>query len=288
MRRIGGGILACVFATMLVVAGVSTPASPLGADPAVWKPISAPAPAWYTPELHARVLAAGPSGVPLPDEAAIPVSSLAFLGIRPGALLIINGGTLCSSNFVFQSGTQRYIGTAGHCGDVGSQVTMVFLPLGLADIGTIVQSTGENSDLGNDFALISIDPALNQYVSPSMAHWGGPTGVYRASGPAPILHSGWGLGAGTGGTPRAGLGVQWTPNEWIFESVITPGDSGSGAIVAGGLAAGNITSIHVNSGRFPFAFMGGTSMERIMQMVGGLELATCAPIPWPLPGCPPL
>jgi hypothetical protein len=253
---------------------------------AEWKPLKAAVPAWYSQELHARVLAAGPAGVAVPAEAEIPTSSLTYLGIRPGQLILLSGGAMCTSNFVFRSGSQHYIGTAGHCGNTGEQVTMLFLPLGLVDIGNVVQSTGAGSTLGNDFALISIKQSLNQYVSPSLAHWGGPTGVYTGNGPAVVMHTGWGLGIGTGGTPRAGLGIEWTANEWIFEGAVTFGDSGSGAIVAGGLAAGNITSIHVNSGRFPFVFNAGTSMRRIMQMVGGLQLATCPAIPWPLPGCP--
>lgn len=250
-----------------------------------WKTLKEAAPSWYTHELHQKVLAAGPQGVALPAGIDIPTSSLVFQGIRPGQLIILGGGSLCTSNFVFTNGGNFFIGTAGHCGNVGDQVTMLFLPVGLVDIGQVVLSTGD-AGIGNDFALISIDPALNQYVSPSLAYWGGPTGVYTGSGPAVVQHAGWGLVVGTGGTPRVGLGVTWTPNEWRFEGVITPGDSGSGAIVLGGLAAGNITHIAVNGGVVPPVFMTGTSMTKIMQIASGYQLATCSAIPWPLPGCP--
>ena len=272
----------------VLFAVVAPPISSAGsvASPLRWRTLEAPAPSWYTPQLHAQVLAAGSSGVAIPPTVDIPMSSLVFLGIRPGQLIIIDGGTLCTSNFVFTSGGNFYIGTAGHCGNVGSQVTMLFLPVGLVDIGNIVYSTGD-AGIGHDFALISIHPDLNQYVSPSLAYWGGPTGVYTGTGPEVVEHAGWGLVVGTGGTPRAGLGVEWTSNEWIFEGLITPGDSGSGAVVLGGQAAGNITHIAVNGGMIPPVFNAGTSMTKIMQLIGsGYQLATCAHIPWPLAGCP--
>ena len=270
----------------LVVAVPSLSGAGLVGEALQWRTLKAPAPSWYTPALHEQVLAAGTQGVPLPADADIPASSLAFLGIRPGQLLIIDGGTLCTSNFVFTNGGNFFIGTAGHCGNEGDQVTMLYLPGGLVDIGNIVYSTGD-AGIGHDFALISIKPALNGDVSPSMAHWGGPTGVYTGSGPEVVLHSGWGLVVGTGGTPRAGVGVEWTANEWRFEGVITPGDSGSAARVLGGQAAGNITHIAVDGGVFPPVFNAGTSMTKIMQLIGGTyQLATCSAIPWPLPDCP--
>lgn len=121
-----------------------------------------------------------------------------------------------------------------------------------------------------------------------MAYWGGPTGSYGGSGPAVVQHAGWGLVIGTGGTPRVGLGVEFGPDSWRFAGAITFGDSGSGANVVGGLAAGNITHIAVDTREFPPVFMAGTSIAKIRQIVGsGYRLATCGlAIPWPLPGCP--
>jgi hypothetical protein len=278
-------LMAGALTAVLAVPAVSA-APALDLTGPVWKAIRAPVPAWATWGLHERVMAAGPQGVPIPEEANIPVSSLGFLGIRPGQLLLIFGDdtiSLCTSNFVFQSGSQYYIGTAGHCGSVGDEVDMVFLPNGIANIGRIVKSTGDKG-IGNDFALIEIHQTLNQWVSPSMAFWGGPTAAYGDSGPALVEHVGWGLVVGTGGTPRVGLGVEWTPDEWRFEGVITFGDSGSGANVVHGLAAGNIThiSVHLNT----LTVAAGTSIQKILQLAG-VPLATCpTAIPWPLPGCP--
>jgi hypothetical protein len=277
------------FAAAALVAMLAAPAvsgAGLVGKALQWKTLKAPAPDWYTPELHQKVLAAGARGVAIPEGADIPASSLTFLGIRPGQLIIIDGGTLCTSNFVFTNSAGEYfIGTAGHCGNVGNQVTMLYLPDGLVDIGNIVLSTGD-AGIGKDFALIKIKPALYPDVSPSMAYWGGPSGTYTGTGPAVVQHAGWGLVVGTGGTPRVGLGVEWTANEWRFEGVISFGDSGSGAIVLGGQAAGNITHLAVNTAVFPPVFMAGTSMTKIKQIASGYTLATCPAIPWPLPGCP--
>lgn len=284
-RRISLVVAAASIAVMLAAPAISN-AGLLGGESITWRTLAEPAPAWYTPELHRQVLAAGPRGVAIPDGVTIPTSSLAFLGIRPGQLLIIEGGTLCTSNFVFTSGGNFFIGTAGHCGEVGDQVTMLYLPGGLVNIGNVVLSTGD-AGIGNDFALISINPALSGDVSPSMAHWGGPTGVYTGSAPAVVVHSGWGAVIGTGGTPRAGIGVDFEGPDWRFAGAITPGDSGSGATVFGGPAVGNITHIAVDSREFPPVFMTGTSIAKILQIAGGYTLATCPlAIPWPLPGCP--
>lgn len=283
--------IAIAFAAAALAAVVAAPVvsnAGLLSNALQWKVLKAPAPSWFTPELHQKVLAAGAKGVALPTEAAIPASSLTFLGIRPGQLIIVGDGSLCTSNFVFRNGVGEYfIGTAGHCGSVGQQVTMLYLPGLLVDIGNISYSTGD-AGIGNDFALIKIKPELYGDISPSMAYWGGPTGSYAGTGPAVVQHAGWGLVVGTGGTPRVGLGVDWSGNGmWRFEGVITPGDSGSGAIVLGGLAAGNITHIAVNGALFPPVFNAGTSMQKIQQLIGGgYVLQTCPIIPWPLPGCP--
>jgi len=292
-RRRWSGLVAICALFALGVAPAASSASGVGAlTGAQWRTLKPPAaPAWYTPELHRRVLAAGPQGVAIPREAAIPASSLAFLGIRPGQLIILNNdasGTtsLCTSNFIFNDTAGNYfVGTAGHCGVVGDSVDMLFLPVGLVNIGTVVRSTGD-AGIGNDFALISINPSLYQYVSPSMAFWGGPTGANTADTIQVVKHVGWGLVIGTGGTPRLGVGTEFGPNSWWFVGAITPGDSGSAANTVGGLAAGNITHIAVDLNHLGDAT--GTSISKILQILGsGYQLTTCASgLPWPLLGCP--
>jgi hypothetical protein len=303
MRRLGLVVVALALVVPLTVSARIQP-----------RTLKGPVPSWWTNELRGLVRAAGAKGLRLPQDVSrsIPVSSLAFLGIRPGQLLLIDNvkartTSLCTSNFVFTSGSATtakrekkgvaaaapnyFIGTAGHCGLVGDPVTMIFAPLGLVEIGTIVKSRSSANNVGAvDFALISINPALAQYVSPSMAHWGGPTGAFTGSGVQIVQHTGWGLVVGTGGTPRAGVAYEWNRQaEWRFEGVIAPGDSGSGAIVAGGLAAGNITHIAVDTGETVPAWNGGTTITSILSYIGsGYTLATCSlAVPWPLPGCPP-
>lgn len=266
----------------LAAPSIASPAPTVTAPTVTAIPLKAPAPAWYTPELHAKVLAAGAAGVPIPEEAAVPMSSLAFLGIRPGQFIIV-GDSLCSSNFVFRNGANYAIGTAGHCGGVGAPVTMLTAPRGLVNIGNVTKSV--NGGIGNDFALISIKPELNNYVSPSMAIWGGPKGAHTSGIPLLVRHVGWGAGIGAGGTPRVGIGLTWNPaNRWTFIGTIAPIDSGSGAIDPQWKAVGNIT--HLLVGPVPnLHTAAGTSMTRI-SAIAGLPLATCGPSPWPLYGCP--
>ncbi|MFY9587621.1 MAG: hypothetical protein WAT66_09215 [Actinomycetota bacterium] len=279
-------VAAALLAVLALPAGAAGALTLKPADVA-WKKIAQPAlPSWATWDLHRKVVAAGPKGLAIPTSTDVPASSLAFLGIRPGQLLVLfsaDGTTisLCTSNFIFSNGSQFFVGMAGHCGLPGDDVDMLFLPGGLVNIGKVVMSTGD-AGVGNDFGLISIDPSLNQWVSPSMAYWGGPTGAYAGTGPAVVEHAGWGAVIGTGGTPRVGLGITWTNREWRFEGLITPGDSGSAANVLGGLAAGNITHITVD-----LTIAAGTSIQKILQLAGGYQLQTCSQaIPWPLPGCP--
>jgi len=278
-------LLAVALLSMSLVVPLAARSTPTASAP-VFQKISTKAPAWYTRAVQQKVIAAGPKGYQIPKEYSITTSSLAFLGIRPGQLILVSNGSLCTTNFVFRDGSNYAIGTAGHCGNVGDQVTMLTAPQVLLDIGTITKSTGDAGQ-GNDFALISIKPALNRFVSPSMAFWGGPTAAYAGTKtPTIVKHIGWGLVIGTGGTPRVGVGVSYsTAGEWRFEGAIVNGDSGSGAIAGDNTAVGNITHIVVNSGRLPIVWFAGTSIARILN-IAGLPLATCKAIPWPLYGCP--
>lgn len=260
-----------------------------------FRPLKAPRPAWLTDELHAQVVAAGAQGVPVPAGADIPTSGLAFTGIRPGAWMLSPAG--CTMNFVFGTPGNYTIGTAGHCTlSPGDQVILVVVgPLSptpiLVHVGNTISTTGDNGP-GNDFALVSIFPALQSWVSPSMAHWGGPTRGYTGGAVTPLVHSGHGLVIGTGGTPRAALGLYYDVQTgrqtayWAGATML--GDSGSAIQTATGEAYANITHIVVNTA-FPGADSAGTKLSRILQLTGGRPLATCASrVPWPAAGCPPV
>jgi hypothetical protein len=239
--------------------------------------LKAPTPSWYTPELHQQVLEAGAEGVPIPSGVEVPQSALAFQGIRPGSWMI--SPAWCTTNFVFGSSSNYYIGTAGHCTDVGDEVTIVAAPGVLMNIGTTVTSV--DGGVGNDFALIDISPEMEQYVNPSMAVIAGPTASQHPAFGDPILHVGHGVGIGTGGTPRAGVVTYLSGDAYGWTGAASPGDSGSGVRNAAGPAAGNLTHLVVGTDTLP-AIIAGTSIGRIQQ-IAGLPLATASLVPDPLP-----
>jgi hypothetical protein len=267
--------------------------------------LSKPKPAWYTPEFHQRVKASGTQGVPLPEESGIDIeqSGLAFTGIRPGAWMF--SPSWCTMNFIFHGtttttsggtkangggkkttttsgggGSGWYIGTAGHCAEVGDEVTLLAAPGGLMVIGKTVKSV--DGGLGHDFALVEIYPEMVQYINPSMTHWGGPTGTNPdvAVGD-PVVHSGHGLVIGTGGTPRAGVvtHVEGTAYGWDGAGIF--GDSGSAVRHVGGLAEGNLTHLVVDTRWLP-AFIAGTTAEE-MERIAGVPICDAPLVPNPLP-----
>lgn len=242
-----------------------------------------PKPDWYTAELHAKVVAAGKQGksVPLPDGVDYPTSGLAFTGIRPGAWIIAPSG--CTTNFVFGSSGNYSIGTAGHCAEVGDEVTLIAAPGVLMNIGKTVKSV--DNGIGNDFALIDIYPAMQQYVTPSMAYFGGPTATGDPQFGDLVEHAGHGLVVGTGGTPRAGVVVYRGSGEnggdaFAWDGAAAPGDSGSAVREATGEAAGNLTHLVVG-GKYVPGVVAGTSIDRMLR-IAGKSLATAPNLPDPL------
>ena len=305
-------LLAAVIAAVLATpATASTSVVPEGAIPleggGYAQELKRDKPAWYTPELHKRVVAAGAEGVPIPHNADIPASGLAFTGIRPGAWMF--SPSWCTMNFIFGGtttttstttkvkgngggkktsggGSGWYIGTAGHCAEVGDEVTLIAAPGLLMNIGKTVKSY--NAGVGKDFALVEIYPEMVQYINPSMTHWGGPTGTNPdvAIGD-PIVHSGHGLVIGTGGTPRAGVVTYVgngdnnaeTADGW--DGAARLGDSGSAVRHADGRAEGNLTHLVVGTEYAP-AFIAGTTAE-YMEQLAGLPICDAPLIPNPLP-----
>lgn len=239
--------------------------------------LKAAQPDWYTPRLHQRVLAAAErgEGVPVPAGADHDTSGLAFTGIRPGAWIISPSG--CTTNFVFGSASNYFIGTAGHCASVGDEVTVIAAPGVLMNIGTTVKSVDKG--VGNDFALIDVRPSMEQYVNPSMAYFGGPT---AAGSPQPgdvVEHSGHGLVIGTGGTPRAGAVVYRSAGAFAWVGAASPGDSGSAVRLASGEAAGALTHLVVG-GKYLPGNVAGTTIAR-MRNIAGKPLATAPDGPDP-------
>jgi hypothetical protein len=258
------------------------------------------------------------SGTQAAGPALISFAGAGFFGIRPGAwVLLINGNSVgwCSLAHVYGSAGAYEISTAGHCGKPGDVATVVgvvgdSVPV-LLDFGTF--RTSHDGGLGNDWALISILPQYQPLTTPTMAFWGGPIGMYRATGevldvnltgnnpsitpnakPAlvqQLVHYGHGTGIGAGGTPRAAAAIAWLPSHFMFSGAITPGDSGSGANTLTGdtvgsnrQAAGIITHIWVDPlMRDGVGIMGGT---RATQVGATLANGQVVPYPAPAPGLP--
>jgi hypothetical protein len=228
-------------------------------------PLKAATPAWFTDDLAAQVEAANGAPLAAPTDAPLPGE----VGIRPGSWMIAPAG--CTMNFVFGSPGSYSIGTAGHCGKAGEDVVLLTLAPGganpvLVDVGTVQKSV--DGGIGNDFALVSIRPELQSWVSPTIAVVAGPCGSYTGSGPEAVVHYGHGLAVGTGGTPRAGLALTWESSAYGWSGVAAPGDSGSAVRVNTGMqAAGDLTHLVVDTNWLP-SYIAGTRMSRILQIAG--------------------
>ena len=242
-----------------------------------------------------------------------------YFGIRPGAwLLFISGNSIgwCSAAHVYGSPGSYDISTAGHCGKAGDIATVVGVvgnrnPV-LIDFGKIARST--DGGLGKDHAMIDIAPQWQNLVTPTMAFWGGPIGVFTKTGdvaslnvsgngsispsvnPDPflaqqILHYGHGTGIGAGGTPRSGTAISWRATQFMFFGLLTPGDSGSASNTLTGdsvgavhEAAGINTHIYVDPlMRQGMGIMGGTRVTAVGTPANGLPVAVPVPTPLGLP-----
>lgn len=283
-------IVALVASSLLAPAGAAGPVSDdslleLGGGRRVVE-LDAPVPDWYTQALHRKVKAAGRQGVPVPADAPAEYSNPAFTGIRPGAWIVSPAG--CTTNFVFGSAGSYHIGTAGHCTEVGDEVTLVALPGVLMTIGRTVVSVNEG--VGRDFALIEIYPEMQDLVNPSMSYFGGPSGGGEPAIGDVVVHSGHGLVIGTGGTARAGLVTyvgDGDPEEpsglsaaFGWDGAASPGDSGSAVRNALGAASGNLTHLVVGTEFLP-AFIAGTTAS-LMESLAGMPIASASLVPDPL------
>lgn len=226
-------------------------------------------PDWFTPTLEQEVLAAGGQPVAAPNDAPLPSE----VGIRPGAWMISPSG--CTMNFVFTKGGAYAIGTAGHCVEkTGEPVVILTLTPGsnesvLLEIGKVLAF--RDNGIGDDFALVSVRPELNSWVSGTMALIGGPCGQYTGSGPETVWHYGHGLAIGTGGTPRSGVSLNWTNTAYGWDGAGIFGDSGSGVRVTDLKAAGNLTHLVVDTRWLP-SYIAGTRISRMLQIAKGWAL----------------
>lgn len=184
-------------------------------------------------------------------------------GIRPGSLIQMPSGSFCTLNFVFADETKTYVGTAGHCIDVGERAR---LPSAGQEIGTAVFSSPFS--FGRDFALIEVDPEDLEMVDPEICFWGGPTAAYQGGSVQGRMVRSVGHGwASTFGNapPRPGVGIgQWN-DERHFEYTgnLRRGDSGSPVRFDTGEALGIVNS--ASPPQFPRT-IGGTLVTAALAM----------------------
>jgi hypothetical protein len=227
-----------------------------------------PVPDWYTPELHAQVLAAGPVGVPVAEEYLnTECPGYQAPGVQANGCIVSPAG--CTANFIYTNGSSKYIGTAAHCTDkVGGPVVMQVDSTTLAVVGTVAARTAQEEP-GDDAAIIKIDPLVEAKwgVNPAVPFLGGPTGAYTGCDPQGVKSYGHGYGIAVAqGKPNIGLATYWYDDGYGWNGTGLPGDSGSGVLTADGLAAGNFTHLIVNWPGYNTANAAGTRVTRIMDL----------------------
>ncbi len=204
--------------------------------------------------------------------------------IRPGVQMVTKGSQ-CTSNFIFTEGSDVYIGYAAHCAGLGGSTDTNGCLAGSEPYGTNVQidgaqhpgklawsswqamidagePTGSDACAYNDFALVLIDPRDHHRVSPSVLHFGGPTGLCNGPGFGAdvISYGNSGLRFGLDPVaPKQGIslgtsGGGWTTTVYMATPGV-PGDSGSGYMTADHCAFGVTSTVAL----FPFALSNGIS-----------------------------
>jgi hypothetical protein len=208
--------------------------------------------------------------IPASASAWAPADSAA---IHPGVQTNTEGSGQCTSNFIFQEGSDTYIGQAAHCASTGAATDTdgclaASLPLGTkVDVdganvrGTLAYSswltmqangeTDEETCAYNDFALIKLDPADVPNVNPSIPVFGGPQGIGRsAAGEQVYTYGNSSLRGGiTQLSPKSGATIEETPGGWSYSLYTVtpgiPGDSGSAFLNAKGQALGTLTTVAI-------------------------------------------
>ena len=197
---------------------------------------------------------------PQPSDAATIGPGSPILTTIPG-----EGTFICTANFVYKSGSQYYLGAAGHCflpegkkathgsgadynaAGVVTQVCVSTCWFGgeltglLGDFRTLgsvayARQTGPSGDIGNDFGVVAIPSSLNSRIRPNMPMWDGPTSYNSNEGTGNVLvHYGNGIDAGTFVATKGRAGTSLSDgvfNSWQGNLEINGGDSGSPVLPA--------------------------------------------------------
>lgn len=194
---------------------------------------------------------------PTASRAAVPETP-----IQPGAKIFSPVGQ-CTMNFVFTDAAGAlYVGTAGHCTNVGDRVS--------SEAGTFGTTVYSVRTTVKDFALIRIDPPRYGEVSPAIRYWGGPTGITTATETLvgePLLQYGYGIGFGQTELSRRRLGPMSHDSFTRYRGYVPSifGDSGSPVLHGTtGKALGVAVELTVATG-----LSGGPTIEAIMSDLAG-------------------
>jgi hypothetical protein len=242
--------------------------------------------------------------------------------IGPGSHLLMEipgAGTFgCTANFVWASGSSRYLGAAGHCflaegttathgagadfdasgvrvsvcvsncafgGETGFTVTGNLVALGAV---AYARQTAADGDIGNDFGVVTIPASLASMVRPSVPVFGGPTTVEEVVQFQPLCHYGNGVVVGETFLTMARVGVAGgsTPAYWMGDLAAAPGDSGSAVVTCdvngtdlrGRGAAGILTHLGAEVG-VQHGFVFGTTIGRAIEMAREANLSLALVFP---------
>ncbi|HLJ08044.1 MAG TPA: hypothetical protein VKX24_05875 [Acidimicrobiia bacterium] len=209
-------------------------------------------------------------------------------GVRPGGRVVTTIGD-CTLNFLFRApdGT-RYIGTAGHCVNLGTEHTFKdsdssgnghIEKIWARGTGPVAKDpTGQR--IGEfvyavvhdpkDFALIRLDPGVK--ASPEMCYFGAPRGLFTSDTDDALVLRYYGNGTAVGAAkvgvepsvgrppgiddggvaPARSAVAMGTPDpDHVYAAgVALPGDSGAGVMTADGQALGVLVTAGVHGIRF--------------------------------------
>jgi hypothetical protein len=206
--------------------------------------------------------------LPVSASAWVPASQAT---VHPG-VQVFTDGAQCTSNFVFQNGSDVFLGQAAHCSGQGEATDTDGCAATSYPIGTAVEVTGasRNGTLAysswntmkakgetdpdacayNDFSLIEIDPADVGKVNPSVPGFGGPTAVGGTGGLGSTVYSYGNSSLRQGVTqlsPKQGIVLGNEASGWSHNVVTLtpgiPGDSGSGFLNDKGAAFGTLSTL---------------------------------------------
>lgn len=220
--------------------------------------------------LAALIACAAFAAVPSTAAAWAPADSAT---VHPGVQTYTEGGQ-CTANFIYQGGSDVYIGQAAHCSGTGAATDTNGCDAGSLPLGTPVEVTGAehpgtlaysswiamqakgetdpDACAFNDLGLVKLHPDDVDDVNPSIPGYGGPTGVGGVEGTGETVYSYGNSSLRQGITllsPKQGVLIQNEGNGWSH-TVLTvspgiPGDSGSAFINGSGQAIGSLSTLQL-------------------------------------------